>query len=209
MKTIMNKLKKTISLVGNSKTGKTSFIDRIVYGTFRNNYISTIGFNLNNININIENNKYNIHFIDTSGNKKIYDFSRTNIFKDIDAIIYMYDVTDKNSFECIQEWIEYTKGMVKDKNNCSMFIIGSKIDLEEKREVKEEEGRNLAKQNGMNFLELSSTTKESVNKSMLFIIKKMLNLPDDFSSEILMGKNSENINKKETKEKEDSCCCFG
>ena len=61
----------------------------------------------------------------------------------------------------------------------------------------------------MNFLELSSTTKESVNKSMLFIIKKMLNLSDDFSSEILMGKNSENINKKETKEKEDSCCCFG
>ena len=141
----MNKLKKTISLVGNCKAGKTSFINGIVDGTFRKNYISTIGFNLNNIYIKIENNKYNIHFIDTSGNKKIFHFSRTNIFKDIDAIIYMYDITDKYSFKSIPEWIEYTKGMVKDKNNCSMFIIGSKIDLEEKREVKEEEGRNLAK----------------------------------------------------------------
>ena len=76
-----------------------------------------------------------------------------------------------------------------------MFIIGNKIDLKEKREINEEEGRNLAKKNEMDFLELSSINKESAHKSMLFIIKKMLNLSDYFSSKIMM--DSKSINKKE------------
>ena len=120
----------------------------------------------------------------------------------------MYDIADRESFESIPEWIENTKDMIKDKKNCSMFMIGSKLDLEENRKVTEEEGRKFAEQNGMHFLELSSTDKESVNKSMLFIIKKILNLSDDFSGKIMM--DSKNINEKENEkenEKQDHCCC--
>ena len=146
--------------------------------------------------------------MDTSGINIRNNFSVLTNDINTNAIIYMYDIADRESFESIPEWIENTKDMIKDKKNCSMFMIGSKLDLEENRKVTEEEGRKFAEQNGMHFLELSSTDKESVNKSMLFIIKKILNLSDDFSGKIMM--DSKNINEKENEkenEKQDHCCC--
>ena len=200
----MEECKKYIILVGNCRAGKTTFVNRIITGDFTKIYLSTIGFDLKKKVIKVDEHNYNIYFLDTSGINIRNNFSVLTNHINTNGIIYMYDIADRESFDSIPEWIENTKDMIKDKKNCSMFMIGSKLDLEEKRIVTEEEGRKFAEQNGMHFLELSSTDKESVNKSMLFIIKKILNLSDDFSGKIMMG--SKNINEKEN-EKQDHCCC--
>ena len=51
----------------------------------------------------------------------------------------------------------------------------------------------------MDFFEVSSKTGGKVNEAMLFIIKKALELPNDYSGEIIMEEKNLNQQKKNKK----------
>ena len=204
----MNELKKTICIFGNQRGGKTNFMNKIVNDKFEENYFSTLGFEFRRLPIKIENKKYNINLVENSGQEKnrLKVKAITKYLAECDAIIYIYDITDKDSFNSFDKLIEEVEKNAK--NNCPRIIVGNKIDLEEKRQIKEEEGKNFAENKGMVFFEISVKTGENLDNLTLFIIKKIFNLPDDFSGEIIVRKK--NINEK--KKVEESCvekfCCF-
>ena len=160
------------SILGETAVGKSSFIKRFCEDKFSNQYIGTMGFSYTIKGIQVENQNYRLTFNDVSGDDT---YLTTVIPKIINstAILFMYDVTKKESFGFISKWIE----TVKENNiidGLQMYLIGSKIDLESDREIPKEVGKEVAERIGMDFLEISSKSGENIKEAMLFIINLLI-----------------------------------
>lgn len=112
----------------------------------------------------------------------------------------VFDLTDRNSFEHIEQWIDEI-----DKNgqeNVLKFLVGNKCDLQSNRVTKTEEAVKLAKRYNMPYLETSA--KETTNTTELFemTIKAFLD-KNKFAHPKNIGLNS----KEEFIERKESECC--
>ena len=169
----MEKKKLNIYIVGNKYVGKSSFAQRYLEDTFKKNYLSTIGVNCLKKKITVLNQNCLVSLFDLSGNER-YGEIGFNPKRKIDAIIFMYDVTNESSLNSMEKkWINVVSEVVK--YDCPKFLIGTKIDLEKERSVNEEEGKKLADKYKMDYFEVSSKSGEEVNETMESIIKKLLN----------------------------------
>ena len=160
-----------IMTLGISSVGKTSFIFRFTENTFQNLFISTIGIDYKVKIIEIENIKYKLIFYDTAGQEKFKSVA-PNLIKKAHGIIIMYDITNKSSFDSIPDII---KNIKEEKgNDFPMILIGNKIDLEQDREIKKEEGKDLASKNGIEFFEISNKEGINVQEAGFAIVNKIL-----------------------------------
>ena len=160
-----------IMTLGISSVGKTSFIFRFTENTFQNLIISTIGIDFKVKIIEIENIKYKLIFYDTAGQEKFKSVA-PNLIKKAHGIIIMYDITNKSSFNSIPDII---KNIKEEKgNDFPMILIGNKIDLEQDREIKKEQGEDLASKNGIEFFEISNKEGINVQEAGFAIVNKIL-----------------------------------
>ena len=160
-----------IMTLGISSVGKTSFIFRFTENTFQNLFISTIGIDFKVKIIEIENIKYKLIFYDTAGQEKFKSVA-PNLIKKAHGIIIMYDITNKSSFDSIPDIIKNIKEEKGD--DFPMILIGNKIDLEQDREIKKEEGKDLASKNGIEFFEISNKEGINVQEAGFAIVNKIL-----------------------------------
>ena len=152
----MSSLNYKIILIGNSSVGKTALFRKIETGEFYDRNISTIGIGKKTLYMDIEedNNgkkiKKNIcvSLYDTAGQEK-YKATTLNYFKGADGIILMYDITNRGSFDNIEEWINSIKESIGNAHSLEYIImlIGNKLDLvdedEQNRTVKEDEAEDI------------------------------------------------------------------
>ena len=160
-----------IMTLGISSVGKTSFIFRFTENTFQNLFISTIGIDYKVKIIEIENIKYKLIFYDTAGQKKFKSVA-PNLIKKAHGIIIMYDITNKSSFNSIPDIIKNIKEEKGD--DFPMILIGNKIDLEQDREIKKEQGKDLASKNGVEFFEISNKEGINIQEAGFAIVNKIL-----------------------------------
>ena len=160
-----------IMTLGISSVGKTSFILRFTENSFQNMFYSTVGIDCKAKIIEIENIKYKLIFYDTAGQEKFKSVA-PNLIKKAHGIIIMYDITNKSSFNSIPDII---KNIKEEKgNDFPMILIGNKIDLEPDREIKKEEGKDLASKNGIEFFEISNKEGINVQEAAFAIVNKIL-----------------------------------
>lgn len=75
--------------------------------------------------------------------------------KDVNFIIYCFDVTNRESFNSIKLWKESLKEYVQNKK-CVEILVGNKIDLEKKIVVSENDIKGLANQYNMKYFLVSA-----------------------------------------------------
>ena len=148
----------SLILIGDSKVGKTNFLKRYMNNQFDEISISNIGIEKEIKIVKIEKTLYKLIIWDTAGQERFRSLP-LKYFKNADGVLLLYDVNDKTSFEHVNNWLSDVKqNSNRTKENgepdISLFLIGNKIDLE-KKEVKREEGEQLAKTLGMKFFEIS------------------------------------------------------
>ena len=146
-------------LIGNSGVGKTSFFRKLSTGEFCEKNISTIGIEKKTFDLDItidnkgksENKKFGISLFDTAGQEKFRAITY-NYFKGTDGILLIYDISDRQSFESVENWITSIREAIGTNNNESKYaivLIGNKLDLVEEeikqREVTEEEASDICK----------------------------------------------------------------
>jgi small GTP-binding protein len=120
-------------LIGNSGVGKTSIFRKLSTGEFNESNISTIGVEKKTFYINIENDKKeqkstNVILFDTAGEEKFRSITKS-YYKSSDGILLIYDVTNKETFQCISNWIESIKDSIGSESKYIIFLIGNKLDL--------------------------------------------------------------------------------
>jgi Ras-related protein Rab-3C len=95
------------------------------------------------------------------------------------GFILMYDVTNEESFNSVQDWVTQIKTYSWD--NAQVILVGNKCDCSEERVVSFERGRQLADQLGLEFFETSA--KENVNVKAVF--ERLVDVICDRMSETL------------------------
>ena len=163
-----------IILVGESGVGKTSLIRRYTNNIFNSNHLETIGIEFYNKEEKIDNKIIQIKFWDTAGQEIFHSLTK-NFYRKADGIIIVYDITNKESFERIQDWIKSIYDNTDTYKEIQMIIVGNKIDLEEMREVTKEDGIKIGKYYEIDFYEASAKNAEGVNNFMIKIIRDILN----------------------------------
>ena len=135
-------------LLGNAGVGKTNLINRAIGLKFDENYNSTSSGIFRTKKIEIGNKSYTVNLWDTAG-QEIYK-SITKIFvKRSKIVIFVYDITDKKSFEDLEGWIKMCKDLLDNDYICG--IAGNKMDLYSIEQVTENEARKFAENQKMKF----------------------------------------------------------
>lgn len=123
----------------------------------------------------------------------------------------VYDITDRDSFEHVKNWMADVDKFAKE--GVLRILVGNKCDLNSKRQVSFENGKELADKYGIKFLETSA--KETVNIDELFVSTTKIFMSKQVNASGSTGKgmktpgvaginlNEENLNDNK---KNDSCC---
>ena len=152
--------------LGDQGTGKSSILNRFVDDKFDPNYQATIGLDFQSKNIKIDNQDIHLLLYDTAGQEKFRSLIPMYT-RDANIIILVYDITRKESFTHIPDWV---KDLTNVKLDEVIFgLVGNKIDLEDQRQVTKEEGEKYAQDNNIIFQEVSAKTGD--NFSDLFYKK--------------------------------------
>ena len=152
-----------ILILGDSGVGKTNFITRFAENKFSAIHTTTIGIDYKSKIIKLPTSKKSIKMQvwDTAGQERFMSINK-NLFHKIQGIILMYDITERESFEHITNWLGVINQSV---NNKPIVIVGNKADLsDERRIVTIDEGKDIAEKNDALFFETSGATGENVDK---------------------------------------------
>ena len=188
-----------IALLGDASVGKTNLILRFTEKTFSLNITPTVGYDYKSKTITLDkyNKKVSLQIWDTAGQERFMALSKT-IYKIVDGVILVYDITKLITFENILNWMKKVKEYNK---NLPILIIGNKKDKEEDRNITFEEGKKFAEEHQMGFFETSAFTGENVNEAFISFIYEIMELKHKTS---LTNNDSFSI---ETKKKKKEKCC--
>lgn len=100
---------------------------------------------------------------DTAGQER-YRTITTAYYRGAMGFILMYDVTNEESFNSVQDWVTQIKTYSWD--NAQVILVGNKSDMETERVVTYDRGKQLADQLGLEFFETSA--KENINVKSVF-----------------------------------------
>ena len=134
---------------------------RYAFGQFKEEYQVTIGVEFGAKNVEIGDKSFRIQIWDTAGQENYRSITRAYYKNSVCALV-VYDISNKESFNNISTWIEDCKN--QSPKTIYMILVGNKCDLEERREVTYEEGKELADKYGMQFYETSAKNGKNVEE---------------------------------------------
>ena len=103
----------------------------------------------------------NCEIMDTGGQEK-FDALNRQYYQRADCCILVYDITDLESFNQCETF--YKQEIINNcKKDINVILVGNKTDKEKERKITNEQGANLAKENGLMFSECSAKTGENVD----------------------------------------------
>ena len=124
----------------------------------------------------------------------------------------MYDITDKNSFLHIKDWLDDINKYTDD--NPIRLVVGNKSDLSDNRQVSQVEINNFKQQTGINVIEASAKSSDKIYEVMEAMTKMLISRKTKSG---LNNKNNntpehENIslneNSNKNNEENQDCCNF-
>uniref|UniRef100_A0A8B9FT04 small monomeric GTPase n=1 Tax=Amazona collaria TaxID=241587 RepID=A0A8B9FT04_9PSIT len=160
-----------VMLVGDSGVGKTCLLVRFKDGAFlAGSFISTVGIDFRNKVLTVDGVKVKLQIWDTAGQERFRSVTHA-YYRDAHALLLLYDVTNKASFDNIQAWLteihEYAQ------QDVVLMLLGNKVDSTQDRVVKREDGEKLAKEYGVPFMETSAKSGLNVELAFTAIAKEL------------------------------------
>ena len=160
-----------VVVLGDSGVGKTCVLNRIAYSTFSDKTSSTIGTAYIEHTINTQNGPIRLNLFDTAGQERYRSITRYS-YKDTDVALVFFDVTNKESFEKLDDWIADLKQNAPE--TAKFYIVGNKIDMFDKQVISDEDAYNYGKEQNM-AVKLVSAKDGSGIKELLDDMVESLN----------------------------------
>ena len=157
-----------ILILGSLNTGKTSFVNNLLYNKFNEYQESTIGLNMNFKNYNIDDQDYDVCFLDPSGSER-FKFLNYIYIKNINIVFFIFDLSNKKSFLDVYEHVN----AFNELNNLDSFsfLVGCKSD--KKINVDKADIMAFSKEYDIKYYEVSNKNNEDVKVIDKLIIKTL------------------------------------
>ena len=194
-------------IIGDSAVGKTSMLLKYTDNFFPESHLATIGVEFKTKEV--EYNGYNIELQvwDTAGQERFKSITKS-FFRNANGIIFVYDITQKNTFKNVKDWIKDSE--VNDFG-FKRILVGNKIDLQNKRQVSLEDAKEWADKKNMEVIETSAKTGANIDKAVLKLIELILQnkTNDEIMNKfgVTEKKNTEKLNNNDNKNKKSKKCC--
>jgi Ras-related protein Rab-1A len=159
-------------ILGDNNCGKTSLLGRYTDDIVQTEeYYPTIGvdFKIKAVESNGKNIKINIW--DTAGQEKFKSII-SYYYKNIAAAILVFDVTNRESFENIQSWIDEIKLNCELSDKIPMVLIGNKNDKISKRVVSVSEANVFADKLNVDYFETNMYNWDGINDAFINLVDK-------------------------------------
>ena len=194
-----------VIILGSSEVGKTAILNRYFKDEFKENPLSTIGIDFQTKFFKFDSKKIKVNYTDTAGQEKFRAIS-LNYLKATNGVILVFDITKKESFDLLEEWIKALKE--NNKFDIKKILIGNKVDLEDERQVTTEEAETFAESIGCKYYEGSAKTGYNINEALDEIARITYLYMKDHQEEvprdsIVLERTNNNNNDKLKKKK---CC---
>ena len=196
-------------ILGDIAVGKTNFLCRFVDNEFNIVHVSTVGFDFKSriCDITKVNKKVKFQIWDTAGQEKYMSINK-NLFQRVQGIMLMYDISNEESFNHLNKWIEHIK---ENSSGSPVILIGNKSDLENNRQVSKQEGEAKAKNNGIAFLETSALDGNNIELAFQTLVEEIYDkCHKDFEPvavvDIGESKTLSLEEKKQEEQKKGGCC---
>ena len=154
-----------IIVVGDSGVGKSCLTMRGTKNHFEDFYSPTVGFEFFTFNIRINDKNIKLQIWDTCG-QEAYRSLITSFYRNSSLAIVAYAINNQNSFNHIEAWLNEIKAQANPETK--IFLIGTKVDLDNERTIQLEDGEKLAKDNGFNYF-IETSAKTGFNAQSVFI----------------------------------------
>ena len=160
-------------LLGESSVGKTSIILRYIENSFNESNISTCGIDVKCKYVSCENKKIRLDIWDTAGQERFRGLTK-NYFRGGHGFIFVYDITNKESFDKLKGWMKDAKEKIQDDESFKMIIVGNKKDCENKRKIEFQRLKEFGEENKVMYIEVSAKTGEGVDQLFNDFVHELL-----------------------------------
>lgn len=192
-----------VVVVGETCVGKTAILTRLLTDSFESEGQPTIGVEFKTYNTLVDGESRRLQIWDTAGQERFRSVSRA-YFRNAVGALFVFDLTSRKSFEGITLWLNDFQKL--GYPNAVRYLVGNKVDLEEKRAVGMQEANDFAVENKMEYIETSAATGCNINDLFLRMAYKInseiksgrLIMPTPYSTDAMQTPKSE--------EKSKGCC---
>jgi small GTP-binding protein len=160
-----------IMIIGDEKVGKTAIFERYLKKTFLGVRKQTIGIEYYDKLINFDDKNYLFKVWDTAGQEKFRVMARS-YYQKAHGMILTCSLDNRESFENLKIWLITLKECVG-LEEIQLIILANKCDLDEERQVSEEEIKTRAKELGIEYFETSAKTGQNIDLAFQTIFKKV------------------------------------
>ncbi|XP_061589079.1 ras-related protein Rab-33B-like [Cololabis saira] len=148
-----------VLLIGDSGVGKTCLTHRLSAADFPRGVEATIGVDFRERLLEVDGEKIKLQLWDTAGQERFRKSMVQHYYRNVHAVLFVYDVNCPASFSGLTAWVEECRQNSVGRE-VPRFLIGNKGDLRDPSrtglQVSREMALGFAKANGMIFFETSA-----------------------------------------------------
>ncbi len=187
----MESPRQKIIFVGDSGVGKTTMIKNLNEEPYKDLNESSIGIDFYSKKIKYKGTEIRLQIWDTAGQEK-YRGLIPSYIRNAALIFLIYDISSKESFNNLTQWIEFINSYEKTK----IVLCGNKIDLENERKVSKKQGEDYAKEKNLVFHEVSALKDINMIKMFYRCIAELPYFDDKIDNNISREKLAEELSKE-------------
>ncbi|XP_058536120.1 ras-related protein Rab-3C isoform X2 [Ochotona princeps] len=161
-------------IIGNSSVGKTSFLFRYADDSFTSAFVSTVGIDFKVKTVFKNEKRIKLQIWDTAGQER-YRTITTAYYRGAMGFILMYDITNEESFNAVQDWSTQIKTYSWD--NAQVILAGNKCDMEDERVISTERGQRLGEQLGETKVRALPSFWDAIMNSCIHLHTPLLTPP--------------------------------
>uniref|UniRef100_A0A8C4TT75 Ras-related protein Rab-7b n=1 Tax=Falco tinnunculus TaxID=100819 RepID=A0A8C4TT75_FALTI len=162
-----------IIIIGALGVGKTSLLHQYVHKTFYEDYRTTLGASILTKVLAVDNTPLKLQIWDTGGQERFRSMVST-FYKGSDGCMLAFDVTDRESFESLDNWRDdFLEKVIPREHDFPMVVLGNKIDLCD-RQVPKEIASAWCKEKDIPYFEVSAKNNINVAEAFETLAKQAL-----------------------------------
>mmetsp|Transcript_460 Transcript_460/g.441 ORF Transcript_460/g.441 Transcript_460/m.441 type:complete len:190 (-) Transcript_460:8-577(-) len=124
----------------------------------------TIGVEFGKRMIEINKDIIKLQIWDTAGQESFKSITQT-YYRGSAGALLVYDITRRDTFNHISDWLNDVRRI--GNSELVIILIGNKCDMETKRQVSFEEGKQFAEENNLIFMETSAKSCTNVEEAFI------------------------------------------